>query len=272
MSGRHEALQRDVLRQVVGRTQPVVHAGELLLPVLPALEALLPWRGLRRGATVAVAGTAATSLALALAVAASRAGSWCAAAGLPSLGLVAAAEVGIDLARFPMVALPRNGREWAAAVAAVVDSLDLVLVHPPGRVQAADARRLTARARERGAVLVVVGGHWEGADVRLAVRSSTWAGLGQGHGRLQARRVEVVAEGRGAAARPRCAALWLPAADGEVHRARGPVAPSARSPAGAAGAGPAPVCTAHRHREQPSHAGGCSPRDGRRRSEVAVAG
>jgi hypothetical protein len=254
VSGRHAA-QVDALQDVVGRTRPVP-AGDRLLPVLPALESLLPWRGLRRGATVTVGGTAATSLALALAVAASRAGSWCAAAGLPSLGLVAAAEVGIDLARFPMVALPRDGREWAAAVAAVVDSLDLVLVHPPGRVHAADARRLAARARERGSVLVGGGGPWAGADVRLAVQSSRWEGLGHGHGRLRARRVEVVAAGRGAAARPRGAALWLPGADGAVHRARGPVTASARLPVAA----PAPVCTAHRRRP------------GGRRSEVAVAG
>src|SRR5207249_12916 len=161
--------QWEALRRVAGGTAAVVPVGDQLLPVLPALEGLLPWPGLRRGATVATTGTAATSLALALAVAAARAGAWCAAAGLPSLGaaaglpslgLLAAAEVGIDLARFPMVALPREGREWAAAVAAVVDSLDVVLLHPPGRVHAADARRLTARARERGAVLVVVGGHW----------------------------------------------------------------------------------------------------------------
>ena len=258
MSGRYGALhteaQQAALQQVVGRTRPVVHAGDQLLPVLPAFEGLLPWRGLRRGVTVAVAGTAATSLALALAVAPSRAGSWCAAAGLPSLGLVAAAEVGIDLARFPMVALPSGAREWAAAVAAIVDSLDVVLLHPPGRVQAVDARRLTARARERGAVLVVVGGHWEGADVRLAVQSSSWDGLGQGHGRLRARRVEVTAEGRGAAARPRCVALWLPGADGGVHRARGPVTAPPRFPTSAV------VCTAHRRR------------GGNRPEEVAVAG
>ncbi|MDQ1393973.1 MAG: hypothetical protein QOF30_2950, partial [Acidimicrobiaceae bacterium] len=36
-------------------------------------------------------GTGATSLALALGAAASQAGSWCAAVGLPALGIVAAA-------------------------------------------------------------------------------------------------------------------------------------------------------------------------------------
>ena len=187
--------------------------------MVPGLGGLFPWTGLRRGATVAVTpGAAATSLALTVAAGPSQAGSWCAAVGMPSLGLVAAAEAGIDLARFPLIAAPPGRREWASIVAAVVDVFDLVLVQPPTRVGAADARRLTARARERGAALLVVG-PWEGADVRLAVRQATWHGLERGHGHLRARLVEVVAEGRGAAARPRRVSLWLPDADGEVRRA-----------------------------------------------------
>lgn len=207
------------LHDVVARTRPVARAEDQLLPVTAAFEGLLPWTGLRRGATVAVSGVAATSLALALAAGASRAGSWCAAVGLPSLGLAAAVEAGIELARFPMVAASSTGHQWASVAAAVVDAFDIVLVRPPGRVGATDARRLTARARERGAVLVSVGAPWEGADVRLAVREVAWHGLGRGHGHLRARRVDVTAEGRGAAARPRRASLWLPDADGEIRRA-----------------------------------------------------
>jgi hypothetical protein len=213
------------LGEVVARTRPVVHAGEQVLPLVPALDGILPWAGLRRGTTVAVSGVAGagggagTTLALALAAGPSQAGSWCVAVGLPSLGLVAATEAGIDLARFPLVASPPSVREWATVVAAVVDAFDVVLVCPPRRVHATDARRLAARARERGAVLVVVGGLWEGADVRLSVRRSAWDGLGQGHGHLCARRVEVAAEGRGAAARPRTVSLWLPDAEGRIRRA-----------------------------------------------------
>src|SRR5207302_7365787 len=78
--------------------RPVSLARERTLPVLPALAELLPEGGLRRGSTVTVLGDA-TSLALALLAGPSQAGSWCAAVGLPSLGLVAAAEVGIVLER-----------------------------------------------------------------------------------------------------------------------------------------------------------------------------
>lgn len=195
--------------------RPVSLAGGRLLPVLPALAGLLPGGGLRRGSTVAVAGS--TSLALALLAGPSAAGSWCAAVGLPSLGLLAADEVGVAVGRLALVAAP--GADWAAVVAALLDALDVVVVRLPDRgVRPADARRLGARARERGAVLVPLG-RWEGADVHLSVASSSWQGLGEGSGHLQARLVDVVAEGRGAAARPRRARLWLPSATGDVANA-----------------------------------------------------
>ncbi|HEX2039764.1 MAG TPA: hypothetical protein VHF47_08545 [Acidimicrobiales bacterium] len=217
MAVRAQALPHDGLHELAGRTRPVAQAGEQVLPVLPCLASLLPWAGLRRGATVAVTGPGATSLALALLAAASAAGSWAAAVGLPSLGMVAAAQVGVDLARFVMVA---PGRDWPTAVAALVDAFDMVLVRPSGRPPAAAGRRLVARARERGAVLLVHG-PWEGADLRLRIDGSVWQGLGQGYGHLRRRRVEVVGEGRGAAARAHRARLWLPDDDGRPASVRG---------------------------------------------------
>ncbi|MDQ1402294.1 MAG: hypothetical protein QOG03_610 [Actinomycetota bacterium] len=190
------------------RTKPTALAREQILPVVPELASLFPGRGVRRGSTVAIAaGTGATSLALAFLAGPSSAGSWCAAVGLPSLGLVAAAEAGIDLARLALVAWP--GNEWAAVAAAFVDSLDVVVVQPPGSVKAGDARRLSARARERRAVLVPLG-DWPQADVRLEVTRSRWEGLGAGHGHLTRRRLEVMSGGRGEAAGSRRARLWLP--------------------------------------------------------------
>src|SRR5687768_4698370 len=89
------------------RIRPVALAEEHLLAVLPALGALLPEEGLRRGTTVAVGGSGATtSLGLALAAGASRAGSWVAGVGLASLGVIAAAELGLALERFALVAAP----------------------------------------------------------------------------------------------------------------------------------------------------------------------
>jgi len=194
-----------------GRTELVgpgtTLADERLLPVVPALQPLLPGRGLRRGTTVTVSGSAA--LALALVAGASAAGSWVAAVGLPDLGIVAAAESGIALERLALVPVP-GARAWPTVVAALLDAVDVVLVRSPARLPATQARRLATRARERGAVLVPLGAWPEPADLRLAVTASAWSGLGQGHGRLQARQVEVLVAGRGAATRERRALLWLP--------------------------------------------------------------
>ena len=205
------------LEELAGHARPVALAGERMLPVLEPLSPLLPGGGLRRGTVVGV--PASTSLALALLAGASAAGSWCGAVGLPSLGVVAAAELGVALERFPLVAAPGNAEEWAWAVAALLDAVDVVLARPPGRVGAAAARRLAARARERSTVLVVPGAWPEAVDVRLEVESASWEGVGEGHGRLRARRVEVVAGGRGAASRQRRATLWLPGPDGSVEAA-----------------------------------------------------
>jgi hypothetical protein len=201
------------------RARPVALARDHVLPVLDALAPLLPDAGLRRGTTLAVDGVAATSLALALAAAPSAVGSWVGAVGMPSLGLLAAAEVGVALERLLLVAQPPP-TEWPTVVATLVDGVDVVLVAPPRSMRVGDARRLQARARQRGAVVVVVGpaGPLE-PDLVFAIEEDVWVGLEVGAGHLQGRRVTVQAAGRRAAARPRRGALWLPDADGRVRPA-----------------------------------------------------
>src|SRR6476660_8273685 len=97
-----------VLEELAQRARPVVLSGDERLPVLPALEPLLPGAGLRRGSVVAVSGS--TSLLCALLAGASQAGSWCAVVGLPDLGLVAAAGLGVALERLALV--PDPGSQW----------------------------------------------------------------------------------------------------------------------------------------------------------------
>lgn len=195
---------------------PTTMAREQRLDVIDALEPLLPM-GLRRGSTVSIDGIGSTSLALATAAGPSLAGSWIATVGFPSLGLVAAAEYGVDLSRFAMVASP-HASSWATVIAALVDAFEVVLVRASHRIGERDARRLTARTRERGAVLMQVGGTtWPTrAETTLTVTASDWEGLGVGHGHLRARRVTVVGGGRREAARPRQVDLWLPAEGGGV--------------------------------------------------------
>ena len=213
---------RTGLAEIAERVRPVTLTREQRLPVLPELEGLLPGAGLRRGQTVSV-GTAAgasgaTTLALALLVQASAAGSWVAAVGVPSLGLVAADELGVALERLVLVAAPERDA-WGGVVAALVDGFDVVVLQPGrGGVRSVDARRLVARARERGAVLVLLGPGWpDGADLSLQITASRWEGLGEGHGHLQARKVRITRAGRGEAAQPRRLDLWLPGASGRVE-------------------------------------------------------
>lgn len=193
---------------------------ERSLPVAPVLRPLLPNGSLRRGGTVSIRASAtlpespsagATSLLFALLAEASTAGSWCAAVGLPALGLVAAAEAGVAVQRLALV--PRPGPDWVETVGALLDGLDIVALATPGGVAPQLATRIAARARQRGSVLLAMGA-WPGAEVSLDVVRSAWHGLGRGVGRLRRREVEVVASGRGAAARSRRVRLWLPGAGG----------------------------------------------------------
>ena len=208
-----ESLTR--LNEVAARARPVALAREQTLPVLEPLQRLFP-DGVRRGSTVGI--ERSTSLALSLAAGPSSEGSWLAVVGVSSLGLAAASEVGVDLEHLVAVADPPSA-SWGTVVATLVDAFDMVLVRPRRRVGVADARRLTARARERGSVLVVLGATatWPDAtDVELTIHGEEWQGIGDGHGHLRARQVVVEAGGRRAAARTRRVRLWLPAAGGGV--------------------------------------------------------
>ncbi|WP_239154182.1 hypothetical protein [Amycolatopsis sp. FDAARGOS 1241] len=182
-----------------------------VLPVSAALAGLLPDPGLRRGSTVAVHHS--TSLLLALLAEATAAGSWAAVVGVPSLGIAAAAEHGVDVSRLALV--PRPGAEYPAVVAALLDGVDLVVTEPRS-VRPPVARRLSARARHRGAVLLSLG-PWPAADLELHCTPGPWSGfLGAGAGFLRTRDAEVHARGRGSAARPRSATLALPGPGGRA--------------------------------------------------------
>ncbi|MGV9297817.1 hypothetical protein [Amycolatopsis sp. NPDC003676] len=184
-----------------------------MLPVAPALADLLPGAGLRRGSIVAVHHS--TSLLFALLAEATVAGAWAAVVGAPSLGIVAAAEHGVAVSRLALV--PQPGAEYQAVMAALLDGVDLVVTEPRS-VRPDIARRLAARARNRGAVLLSLG-PWPAADVELHCTPGAWTGvLEHGAGHLRSRPVEVHARGRGAAARPRSASVFLPGSDGRVSR------------------------------------------------------
>ena len=96
-------------------------------------------------------------------------------------------------------------------------AVDVVIAAPRHRISDTDARRMAARLRERGAVLIHIGDRWPvGADVQLDIASGEWEGLGDGHGVLRSRRLDIQGGGRGSASRPRQLALLVPGPGGAV--------------------------------------------------------
>jgi recA bacterial DNA recombination protein len=190
------------LHAVAARAQPFVAAGDRRLPVTGLLGELLPAGGVQRGSTVAVdgwPGSGSTTVALTLAAAATTAGEWAAVVDLDgTLGARAAVEAGVVLERLAVVRRAPPDR-WGAVVAALLDGITVVVAVVPPRVRLGDARRLAARARERGAVLVAFGSWPVEAAVRVHTGPSQWRGLGAGVGLLEARdlNIRVEAKGRG---------------------------------------------------------------------------
>lgn len=209
---------RAALALLAERARPVVSSRSRLLPVVPPLADLFPEGGLRRGSTIVVSGgPGAVSLAMAVAAAASAAGSWCAFTGVGDLGAVAAHDLGVDLERLSLVPCP--GVAWAEVTAALLDGVDLVVLRPPFPPRPAMVRRLVARARERRSVLMVLpgrGGWPEHPDLRLVVGPPRWDGAGRGDGYLRRRRLTITATGRREAGRSRRCDLWLPSDRGTV--------------------------------------------------------
>jgi hypothetical protein len=192
----HE-LQQRVLRMqgaAVSRT----------LESLPGLAEVMP---LRTGGAYA---TDSLGLAMALLAGPSSAGEWSAVVGIPDFGLEAAAAYGVDLDR--TVVVPRPGEHWLSVTAGLLDVTGVVLVRPYAAVTEHQAERLRARLRQKDAALLCLG-TWPRADATLRVTRSTWVGLGQGHGHLVARQVEVAVR---TGASPRTVSLWLPAPDQTV--------------------------------------------------------
>ncbi|HEU4360642.1 MAG TPA: hypothetical protein VFR27_03940 [Mycobacterium sp.] len=174
-------------------------ASESLLPVPEWLAETLP-AGLPRGMVAVLSG--ARSLALAMVAAVTAAGGNAAIVGQPDIGLLAAAEMGADLSR--LAAIPNPGADPVEVAAVLIDGMDLVVLGLGGHsVPAARTRAVMARARHRGCALLVTGGDWQGAELRLDARVSgygiTDGATVPGFGRISAVRLAVRARGRAVA-------------------------------------------------------------------------
>ncbi len=221
---------------LLAKISPVTLAEHKVLPVPEAVRSLFPQGGLQQGSTLAVTGRGRWSLAMAVLAEALGDEGWVAMVGVPDLNLAAAAEFGVRLDRVLVVEDPGPGR-WATVVATLLESVEVVAVAPTAPVGRRDLRRLSARTREQGGVLLHLDGarHWpEAPDLRLEVVTDTWQGLGDGHGVLAGRRVTVRADGRRIRGGGRSVSVWLPGPDGRLA----PVSPAA-APAPAATPAPA---------------------------------
>ena len=169
---------RGDLDALAAATSPLTLAAEQLLPVDAAASALLPGGVLRRGMAVTIGGRARRSLALTLAAEASSAGSWVALVGVRDMGLAAVEEYGLSLTRLAVIEDP--GPDWGAVVAALIGSVDVIITSTPERVSSRDGRRLAARLRERGSVVIELRSQRETVlqgDVTLHADSASWQGL-----------------------------------------------------------------------------------------------
>lgn len=174
------------------------------IPTHPALASLLPGGGLKQGAVYSVDRSA--MLLMALLAGPSAAGSWCAVVGVPEFGVEAAQRFGIDLDR--LVLVPHPGDQWMAVTAAIADVMGVVVTRPPKRASDSTVARLSARLRQRGTTLLVMG-TWPQSEAMLSLSHSDWHGIGQGHGYLSSREVTITVTNR-VTGRPRSARVWLP--------------------------------------------------------------
>jgi len=200
------------LADVADRARPVVLARDRTVALVGPLGDTLG--DLVRGSVVALdgpSGAGVTTVALALCAAVTAVGEWAAAVDLEgTLSGEAAAAAGVTLERFA-VARRVPPTRWAAAAAVLLDGVSLVVAEVPARARPDEARRLVARARERGVVLVPLarpGARWPvEAAQRIHVEGGAWPGLGSGHGLLAPRAPRVRIAGPGESARERRADL-----------------------------------------------------------------
>ena len=191
--------------------RPVTLAKTRTLPLGEPWRALVPGGGLRRGSTVVVQappGLGGLSLALSLLSESSARGHWAAVVGVDDPGVVAIADLGVDLRRVLFVPRPRGA--WAESAADLLDGVDLLIVRPPSRAAHGAARRLMDRVRERGTVLIALtesAAPWPlPAELSFNVIAAQWAASS----RLDARYLTVRVTGRGESGRAREHVVVLP--------------------------------------------------------------
>ena len=144
------------------------------LPVVDVLSPLFPLGGPERGRTYSVQGDAAASLVNALIARATAQGAWCALVDMPHAGLRAAHEHGVALERVVCVDTERSVSSWGRVVGALAEGIDIIVAHGP-LCTPAEARRLAARVKAQGTVVIVTGNPAGlPVDAVLTARTQSW--------------------------------------------------------------------------------------------------
>jgi hypothetical protein len=183
--------------QVDEAATPEIHLNSSGFPVAPALAPLVPGGELAPGIVVVITGSSA--LLLGMLAASSRAGRWCAFVGCPEISALAAAQMGVDLER---VAFIKNPEVESNNVISTLVNAMTVVVGPEVRLVDSDRRRLAARVRESGQLLISTQ-PWAGAQLEYSVTGRSFGGLKHGLGDVQGYRLEVLRSGRAQAAAPK---------------------------------------------------------------------
>ncbi|MFT4042736.1 MAG: hypothetical protein QM673_06185 [Gordonia sp. (in: high G+C Gram-positive bacteria)] len=169
------------------------------------LADLFPGKGIARGSVVSCTG--ARSLVAAVIAAATESGAHVGIVGLPRLSLLSIAEMGADLGR--VATIPDPGADPVEIASILLDGMDLVVLGLRGiDVAPARCRVVMGRVRQQASVLLVVGGHWPGAQMSLDAQVLTYRHLPGaaggadlsaarcGHGRIGGMRLRVTVHGR----------------------------------------------------------------------------
>jgi len=191
LSGKHLAFI-ETGTQFAERTRQRELTGFGPLVVANALAPLFVSGGLERGHIYGVTGDASMSLLFALVAPATQQGSWCAMVNMPTAGLMAAHENGVALHRTVCVDVAATSGHISNVLGSLVDGIDLVAVRS-AQCSSAEVRRITARVKAQGSVLLLVGNTAAfSPDAVLVARTQHW----QFQTHAVSRTVHVTAQGR----------------------------------------------------------------------------
>jgi len=195
------------LRELAEKIRPVTWAQENRFTVEGQLGELLGG-GVQAGSVLCCEGTGSSSLALSLATQLAGDERWTAIVGLEEISPAAAIDMGLSPLRTAYVQATTRP---ADVVAALLGLVDVVVLDARLDLRSTQIRRLQARLREKGSVLIVLQpdifrsagalttrsslANWS-ADISFQTSGWQWEGIGKGHGYLQVRRARLQSSGR----------------------------------------------------------------------------